>query len=354
MPRITILRVITFVFLAWLCMIGAWFFLPSPQVPRALRSHHIQETLRSGQVITTVLDWAKQTDECAAYAIDWQLVPDYHNDYASLTVGSAKINLTSLALEYSPPQPYISTKMTAEVRSGDLDHIINMPWFDYADANLFHHQMHGFPGYLDIRIIMINAKEVQIWKDSPSWDAHDVDSQLAHLDDDRRATGLLATFSKIQTFKGARGSISNIVVSELKGRLPSKTYETRAAMLDILAPTLMVVLFLFEALVAPALWYCLIFIGPVVALYTAIIALCWCTYGHSTFSAWTRTSSLTKFWYSEKSRKVKSDLGIWGSSGPMMAEDLEGGKRYDDRTRLDKNLSGWRVPARFRASNAKA
>jgi hypothetical protein len=317
MPRVTCLRVLYLIVLIWLCLIFAWFLLPSPQIPRSLRSNHIQATLRSGEIITTIHEWDRQVDECAAYAIDWQLEADHAHDSVTLRLGKAHINLTHLAVQHSPP--FLSDQLQARVRSGDLDHIINMPWFDYADANLFHHQMHGFHGQLNVRALVSDSKEVQIWKDAASFNQF---TGLAQLDDERRATGLLATFSKVQTIKGARASISGIVVSGVRGRLPSKTYYLRSAMLEILAPTLTVVLFLLETIVYPPALFLLMYTTPVVTVYAFVVLVCWFAQGQQPFNDWSRTFPLTRSLRGKPSRK-KRRKRTWGPSGPVLEDSAD-------------------------------
>ena len=211
MPRISLLRILAFIPLVWLSLIFTWLFLPSPQITHNDRGNYIQQTLQSGQIVTTVLDWPPPHGECAAYAIDWQLRPSRAKDSVTLHIGKARINLTDLVMQHT--ELYLSHPIEAGVRSGDLDHLINMPWFDYADASLFHHQMHGFTDDLRLRALVFpDSSEVQIWKDAASWLTF-TDPSL--LDDERRATGLLASFSQVQTVKGARANIGGIVVSDV-------------------------------------------------------------------------------------------------------------------------------------------
>lgn len=311
MPRITLLRILGFIPLAWLCLIFAWLFLPSPQIPRAFRDNHIQQTLGSGQVITTVLDWDAPLGECASYAVDWNLVSNKRDDSVTLRVGKARINLTDLVLH---DVPYLSPRINAGVRSGDLDHIINMPWFDYADANLFHHQMHGFPGDLHLRALVLNSQEVQIWKDAASWKTF---KNPATLDDERRAVGLLATFAKVQNVKGARASISGIRVSDVKGRLTSNTYHIRSTILEIIAPTLMILLVLLEFAVLPAAWYMLACIGPVIAAYVVIVLTFWFRSGRPPFREWSSKSLFTRGLLA-RSTKERQRKKTWGPSGPIL------------------------------------
>ena len=347
MPRITPLRILCLVVLAWLALVFAWLFLPSPQIPRALRSHYIQQTLGSGEAITTVHDWSVQEGECAAYAIDWILEPKQDDDSVILHVGEARINLTDHII--GRHSPYLSFPITARVRSGDLGHIINMPWFDYADANLFHHQMHGFPGDLSTRVLTIPAtKEVQIWKDSPSWRSWNTFSDPSELDEERRAVGLLASFSNLQTVKGARASISGIVVSDVKGRLPSKTYRLRSAILEVIAPTLMILFVLLEFVILPAI---LTFIGPCIAIYAVLVLVCWIGYGQPPFREWASRFFLTRGLFRQPTRN-KRRKRTWGLTGPVL--DQSGSDTDDERKPSVKKPHVWMPSSNFRSSFASA
>ena len=322
MPRITPLRILGFIPLAWLSLIFAWLFLPSPPIPRAFRDNHIQQTLGSGQIITTVHDWDAPAGECATFATDIQLVSTKRDDSVILRMGEARINLTDLVLHDAP---YLSPRITAGVRSGDLDHIINMPWFDYADANLFHHQMHGFPGDLHLRALVLRPQEVQIWKDAPGFD---IIKNPTTLDDQRRAVGLLASLAKVQTVKGARSSISGIEVSNVKGRLPSKTYHIRSTILEIIAPTLMILLVLLELAVVPAAWYLLAFIGPFLVLYTVIVLAFWFGSGRPPLREWSSRFLLTRGLLA-KSMKKRQRTRTWGPTGPVLEDsDIESDESF--------------------------
>ena len=322
MPRITPLRLLAFFPLAWLCLVFAWLFLPSPQVPRAFRDDHIQQTLVSGQVTTAVFDWDSPAGECASYAVDWSLLSNKKDDSITLRVGEARINLTDLVLH---DVPYLSPKLNAGVRSGDLNHVINMPWFDYADANLFHHQMHGFTGDLHLRALVLRSQEVQIWKDAASWK---IFKDPAGLDDERRAVGLLATFAKVPNVKGGRASISGIEVSVLKGRLPSSTYQVRSTILDIIAPTLMILLFLLELIVLPAAWYIFAFMGPVIAAYVVVVFAFWSASGRPPFREWSGRFLLTRGLLA-KSTKKRQRGRTWGPSGPVLEDsDIESDESF--------------------------
>ena len=269
-----------------------------------------------------MLDWDRPAGECASYAIDWSLVSENRADSVTLRVGEARINLTDLVLH---DVPYLSPRINAGVRSGDLGHIINMPWFDYADATLFHHKMHGFPGDLYLRALVLSSQEVQIWKDAASWDTF---TDPATLDDERRAVGLLATFAKVQNVKGARASISGIEVSGVKGRLLSTTYHTRLTILKMIEPTLIILLVLVEYAVLPAAWYMLACIGPVIAAYVVIVLAFWFRSGRPPFREWSSRSLLTRGLLA-RSTKERQRKKTWGPTGPILDDsDVESDESF--------------------------
>lgn len=361
MPRFTFLRLIKSFVLFWVVLVGVWLFLPSPSPPLAadLRDHFIQTGLASGKVLHTVHKWhasyaspdasghvPRPSDDCAGLLIDWRLVSD--TSAVLLKVGDEQqrttLNLTDAVLKSGEEDQksesgaesksghnalnglYVSDVLSVEVRAGDEDHIINMPWFRWADMALFHNQMHGFTYSIELKLVARQTeKRVEVWKASALAGA-----DASHLLSPRpvdRETGLLASFSDIPLLPSgqtAPAALSSIRVTDVKGDLPSKTYPIRSFILFYLAPFLTVCLFLALYLASPVLTVLL----PLAAVYVVIVALCWCVAvrrpDYPGFAEWRESFWLTRYLCSsccssrrQQRKRRRRQVMIWGPSGPV-------------------------------------
>lgn len=216
-----------------------------------------------------------------------------------------------------------------------------MSWFDSADAILFHHQMDGFTGTINLRAFVLDNHQVQIWKDTASWKTFTNPSQL---EEEHRAIGLLASFSMVQTVKGARARVTSIKVSNVKGRLPFTTYRFRTSLLDLIAPSLTVVLFLLELVSSPPasfLFTVSLYIAPILAAYAMLVFLFWCFSGCQPFSTWSRRSTLTS-WVRKDDKRKKSRPGIWGPAGPVF-DGARNGVDEEHALPLTRSQLDWRI-----------
>lgn len=366
MPRFTFLRLIKSFVLFWVALVGLWLFLPSPSPPLAadLRDHLIQTSLSSGKVLHTVHKWhasyaspdasghvRRPSDDCAGLLIDWRLIADDTSSAVLLEVGEQQttLNLTDAVLKSAEDNQesestaeskggghnalnglYVSDTLSVEVRAGDEDHIINMPWFRWADMALFHNQMHGFTYSIELKLVAHHQTEkgsaarVEIWKASALAGA-----DANHLLNPRpvdREIGLLASFSDIQLLPPTTGhpaALSSIHITDVKGDLPSKTYPIRSFILFYLAPFLTVCLFLAIYLASPVLTVLL----PLVAVYVVIVALCWCVAvrraDYPGFAEWRESFWMTRWLAScclsrrHQRNRRRRQVMIWGPSGPV-------------------------------------
>jgi hypothetical protein len=349
MPRLTLLRALKLLLILWLVLIFVWVFLPSPEVPPPLRDKYIQNTLISGKTITTVHDWDHPTGECAAYAIDWQLIPDTRHDSLTLHIGTSHINLTEPLVSHEDyPRFDIATRTTG-VRSGDLNHMINMPWFDYADANLFHHQMHGFDSQLKIRLVATASGVVQVWMNN---DRIPSNSDGWKQRGWHRGTNLLGAFSGIEVERNSRSSVAGIETSYFTGRLPSRTYYFRSNLLEFLAPTLIVALYLFETVIFQPGRIVLVCLIPIIVLYALIVLCCWLVSGRPPFRGWSSRFPLTRYVF-RKQRQKELPKRIWGPTGPVMADDDDDNLSDEEQSRASsKGFSAMLLP-RFRSPSTK-
>ncbi|CRG91634.1 hypothetical protein PISL3812_08684 [Talaromyces islandicus] len=359
MPRFTFLRLVKGFFLFWPALVGLWLFLPSPGPPRTadLRDQLIQSSLTSGQVLHTVHEWhasyagedasghvPRPSDDCAGLLIDWHLLADaQHESAVLLEVGEhTTLNLTDAILKSAEEENsvrsgdskshnalsgiYVSDLLSVEVRAGDENHIINMPWFRWADMALFHNQMHEFTYTIDLRLVahQTGPARVEIWKASSLAGADA--SHLLNPQPADRELGLLASFADIQPTYTA---LTSIHVADVKGDLPSKTYPIRSFILFYLAPFLTVCLFLAIYLAAPVLTVLL----PVVAVYVVIVALCWCVAvrrpDYRGFAEWRASFWMTRYVSCcccssprrHRGRRRQGPVVIWGPTGPVYESD---------------------------------
>ncbi|OKL58629.1 hypothetical protein UA08_06119 [Talaromyces atroroseus] len=338
MPRLisSLSRIIKFITLSWLSLIGLWIFLPSPTIHEQ-RQHdeYIQQALTSGSILHTIYRFTPSFSAVpepfrpyvsgpgGSLLIDWRLVSDpAHDDsVALLEMGRdlrVHINLTEailkvqkrdeeekalldVNLEIDNPPLYISSEITVQVDAGDEDHIINMPWFPWSDAILFQNKMHGFT--YDVQLRVVARREtgtVEIWKSDTllACARKQEDSEtLFNIDFDKispsdRSDGLLASFSNIHPAAEAEtaapgGIISTIKVADMQmAELPSKTCRLRTLILIPLAPSMIVILYLLLDVFTPLLFPVLL---PILGAYIIIVLICWAYYNfHSRYNATSR------------------------------------------------------------------
>ncbi|KAH8692219.1 hypothetical protein BGW36DRAFT_387200 [Talaromyces proteolyticus] len=348
MPRFTLLRLIKSFLLFWIALVGLWIFLPSlSPAPTNLRDHYIQNILTAGQTLHTVHKWHPSyaspgasgrvphpSDDCSGLIIDWRLVSDVQHDSVSLDIGEhVHLNLTDAILKSTQKNDdddadlftrnnelYVSEVLNAHINAGDENHVINMPWFRWADMALFHHQMHGFTYAIQIRVVARDGKRVEIWKASTLDNGDDVNLIDPRPSD--REFGVIASFSDLQVTQSARSGISGIVVSDVKGELPSKTYPTRSFLLVYLAPVLSVCLMLVLYVIMPSLTTVVL---PLVAVYVVVVAICWCCSGRKDFVEWRANFWMTRCFFASSRRRKRSPgaVVIWGPSGPVYEERSE-------------------------------
>lgn len=360
-PIPTFFRLVKLIFLSWLCLIGLWTFLPSPRIfspdgngkDNYARNEYIQQTLTSGRVLRTMHTWTPSftlssvpavdpfyepnevahtqhpADDCRGLLFDWRLVSDAHHKAAVLLeMGRdfrVRINLTDDLLrvqENSAPADgvnvvaeggndksvYISQLINLQVDAGSRDHVINMPWFHFPDAALFHNQMHGFT--YDVQIRVVARREtgtVEIWKAASLLDCarrqeHEqqqhryggirkndpftLDFDKTTLDD--RENGILASFSNIYHISGNNDgenqpprkgkAMSDIKITISADDLPSKTYKLRSLILVPLAPSLIIAFFLLSEVLTPLFFPVLL---PGLLGFIMIVLICWAYYRYS-------------------------------------------------------------------------
>ncbi|KAJ4369721.1 hypothetical protein N0V83_005484 [Neocucurbitaria cava] len=226
--------------------------------------------------------------------------------------------------------PYFSGPLKApEIPAGNDDEEINLPWFAPADKHLFHYDMHGFTASPLLRAVVPEPGVVEVWSFSVVLKA--MNSLFDHVSDDglmkgyhkpeawqtlyrtleknERSSGLLAIFKLPESAK-----LRDIVVKELRGEFPSRTYPIRRAMLFLLGPIFSIVFFLFGLLgllrdsIAP--------IFPYIVLGLVVYIL---------YRVWRYTSG-------SAARATKEKKPVWGPTGPMEVKSHS--KWFDEEKEL--------------------
>ncbi|KAH7026375.1 uncharacterized protein B0I36DRAFT_157725 [Microdochium trichocladiopsis] len=333
MPRITPLRVVSLLPLAWLSLITTWLVLPSPGFSQVARSTYVDSALRRGQTVTAAIPSRKHGK---GLLIDWRLEADAETDSVLLHIGRRNpVNLTDAALRGAqhfsnadgPSQndaadgqnvsvPFVSELTRADVRHGEEDDFYIMPWFAWTDKLLINYQFRHGTDTLELRMVVPEPRVVQIWRDVTV--LHNLTS-LADIKEFDRETGLLATFCNVPVagFAGAhiRAAISNIRTTNLVGQLPSRTWPIRY----IIAQPLYVPVFF------PLNILRLFVIGPVsLSVFFAACLLAiffkWQQAKRPPFREWIAQFASSVLCCRAQARKARR-RGIWGPSGPVADEE---------------------------------
>lgn len=127
--------------------------------------------------------------ECTTLLLHWWLRRKAGSHVLSLSsTNDAGINLTYIIKEANaaylediindPDQtwyPYFSKSVRLnDIAEGDLNEEINMPWFDPADKNLLHHEMHGFSTSMFVTGVVPERGTVEIWESKYITNIHEL------------------------------------------------------------------------------------------------------------------------------------------------------------------------------------
>lgn len=331
MPRITISRVLGLVPLAWVCLVGTWFFLPSPEFPDFVRDDYIQYHLRVGHTVTTIAEFDSSFTSnsrslrqncgggggCPGLVFDWQLESHPATDSLLLHVGKARVNLTDAVLQgpqvseaTQEQKPYLGPTFSARLRTGSPNHNTILPWFRWTDKILIYWTMHHSDENVDLRVFSPQPGVVEIWKDIEMWKDYQPGDPVR---DTERAVGLLASFSHLQVaqFSGGaalRANSASVSVSKVQGQLPSKTWPTRA----IIAGPLYIPTFLITVLIRRLTF-------QMVPLTVILIFQLMCVL--LIFLRFERFNLSPGRWCCSERSKRSKQRGVWGAAGPISDEE---------------------------------
>ncbi|CAJ2505448.1 Uu.00g128420.m01.CDS01 [Anthostomella pinea] len=327
MPRITVSRILGLVPLTWVCLAGTWFFLPSPVVRDIYHDGYIEQRLRTGSTVTTVVERSRFgsnvqqqcSGECSGLIFDWRLEGHGPSDSLMLSVGKARVNLTEAVLKGpsdSKPEDqrttaYLSPSFRAGIGAGGTDHETILPWFTWSDKVLIHALMHGYNENVQLRIFSPEPGLVEIWKDITMWASYKPGDAVRETE---REVGLLASFSHIPTsqFAGAgalRANPANVKISNVRGVLPSKTWPLR----EIIAGPLYVPTFMLSVII----WGSTLETVPfTVILFVQMLAILLLFVGFQRINlAWL---------FRGRGKRRPKNRGIWGAAGPITTDEESG------------------------------
>ena len=132
------------------------------------------------------------------------------------------------------------------------------------------------------------------------------------------------------------GSAEGLRVSEVKGRLVSRTFWVRNWLVSILGLSLVIAMALVQGVIVPGLWYVCMGLVPVVLGYALVLIVVWYCAGRPPFMDWTRRSWLTR-WACRGKGGTGRRVAIWGPAGLVY-------QRGDDDGRGDMIEKGdWRA-----------
>ncbi|KAF1986176.1 hypothetical protein K402DRAFT_421391 [Aulographum hederae CBS 113979] len=159
-PR-TLIRIVLYGTITWLCLVGLWLGLPSPS-PYDDGTTYATSTLLAGRTLTRVYstsDHNVQTSEYArrkSFALTYRLSPSH----TSVLVNGHYI--------FPIYNNWTDTPAVAvQVATGDQDGI-NPPWFNVADSTLLFHKIHYDDGAITLRARRIG----DTWEIYPEGNGH--------------------------------------------------------------------------------------------------------------------------------------------------------------------------------------
>ncbi|CAI6335486.1 unnamed protein product [Periconia digitata] len=357
MVRRTSCRILRILAMPWIVMFGLWYLMPSPETDMSemARIHRLEKTLRTGNEVTAVHEMGSlerrrpngiSVSDCSDLIIPWRLsspVPAassvtnrslflHLDENHPINITQTFINARQFNDNKTQPHewvPWFEDSQEIAPYCGSLDHMINMPWFHAADAKLFQNAMHNFQRTSPIVVVVPKPDVIEVWEDAPVQDAiliakhhSEGDSQKEDVYALSPEVHSLLTRNMFQSALLARFQIpssedmTELVLDDIYGELPSATYPIRAALLVILAPVFSIGWFLLE-------WLLPKFIKIVLALaiwHLAFVVLSWALKERQTpFWVYFREHWM-KFWLCYKRDRKESKKGyVWGPAGPIAA-----------------------------------
>ncbi|EXJ84360.1 hypothetical protein A1O3_05027 [Capronia epimyces CBS 606.96] len=230
------------------------------------------------------------------------------------------------ALLHSPSLPYTAAPFILRAKAGDQDGM-NLPSFPEADATLLFWEVHGDVAELPLRVRVVNESTVQIWPDSKFWDADRAKGVRNRAETPSAFPPLLSiTFNTTRTKTGDKAkSVTTVdtfvpfhvqfprsastAESEVESEVevyskleptsssPSRTFVVRRTISALVVPVgLFVIDHVFAHIWFPVeigfrIAHVLFFL---LAVYVAVVFVCWKAQGSPPYWRFTRTFWLTR------------------------------------------------------------
>ena len=175
--------------------------------------------------------------------------------------------------------------------------------------------MHGFTDDVWLRFVVRHKGVVEVWKAG-----HAVNLGRDGKQADQ-AEGLLIKVDGLGSGVGLR-------VSEVQGRLVSRTFWVRSWLVSILGLSLVIAMALVQGLIVPGLWYVVVGLVPILVGYVVLVIVVWCCIGKPPLLDWARQSWLTR-WMCRGKRGSGRRVAVWGPAGLVYL-------REDDDSSADK------------------
>ena len=121
------------------------------------------------------------------------------------------------------------------------------------------------------------------------------------------------------------GSVEGLRVSEINGRLVSRTFWVRSWLVSILGLSLVIAMALVQGVIVPGLWYVCMGLVPVVLGYALVVIVVWYYVGRPPFMDWARRSWLTR-WACRGKGRTGRRVAICGPAGLVYRRDDDDGR----------------------------
>lgn len=376
MPRIASWRVVKPAVAFFLCssviLPVIWLALPFPPISLEERATYIQTTLSSGQPVVAAWDInpfretnqraldPRWCSDCTSVLFHWQFLRLYGKTQILLAphVSYQRDRPFELAGRFYSAQvwnedatgsnktwsPYFADlwPVLTTVPAGREDKLVSQGWFHEVDRHLIQHTLAKSTTDVDVRGIIPKRGVVEFWRGAAIDRAFDYVSdgwadqrnksaifedhtwtpkiyrQMRHAE---RDIDLVASFEASE-----RANVADIVVRELKGDLPSRTWALRQSLILQFSRFIVGPVMLFKAaddLFAPYFGNFLIMLFLIHPIYIILVCCSWASAGYPGFIAWASIFWMTRFLIPRRWRKGSENQHIWGPSGPVKSASGE-------------------------------
>ncbi|KAF9701665.1 hypothetical protein EKO04_000408 [Ascochyta lentis] len=344
-----------------------WLALPFHTVSVEERSTYIQNTLASGQTAVAAWDvkpFAKANEddldegwcsECTSVLFHWRFARMYnkvhillapHHSHSEDKDFDLSGNFKS-AEEWNQDGVIGSNKSWSPyfidlwwtpttVPGARQDERISQGWFYEVDRHLIQHAFVGWSTKIDVRAVIPEPGVVEFWRGTA------IDRAFNHISDewaetynksdvfqDRTRTPeiykQMRRFERdidlIASFEASENAdVQDIVVKELKGDLPSRTWPVRKALLAWVPRFIVGPVMLFKAaddFIAPRFAGFLVALFTLPLIYIGVVGCCWISAGGPNIFRWISGFWMTKLLVPRRWRKAPETQHLWGPSGPV-------------------------------------